>query len=434
MDALPAQGARARFFKIVRSHKTWLGGSLCILLMATLTLPWIYTTPHGTIVDYVVQFHDNTSQAGLDTPLFVGPVCGAPIPPSLWFRIPTGADFYCYTPFLLQNCNGKSHREYEAGLEEGIPRYAATHVQTWGRTGTYQGPISTAVRVVTCGARIRRHVAVGQEAVRGIAGAAAGRPTPQGTASGDHAGPWSLRQYPSGFQDGRNEVELVLQWCSTAILCVAVCGGLGTKEGGVRQTDWGDWGDWPPYVESGHHGERRQAVGAFKVKKEQQHGLPDCKAISRGNVRRYQGLLVPEWPWWWPGPYYARGHSPQGRMEDDQEAFIRRGGTLAWCRNVSGEEQYHRKPGVFSISDFRLIRLELGSSPRIPRTIMTIGLSHDIFLYFLYVQLSFPIEAVELTIFGLVDTGCTFIWNISCMCSAHMRPVSGFSSIGDDEI
>ena len=186
---------------------------------------------------------------------------------------------------------------------------------------------------------------------------------------------------------------------------------------------------------SSQDGERRQAVGAFKVKKEQQHGLPDCKAISWGNVRRYQGLLVPEWPWWWPGPYYARGHSPQGRMEDDQEAFIRRGGTLAWCRNVSGEEQYHRKPGGFSISDFRLIRLELGSSPRIPRTIMTIGLSHDIFLYFLYVQLSFPIEAVELTIFGgLVDTGCTFIWNISCMCSAHMRPVSGFSSIGDDEI
>ena len=160
-----------------------------------------------------------------------------------------------------------------------------------------------------------------------------------------------------------------------------------------------------------HHEERRQAVGAFKVKKEQQHGLPDCKAFSRGNVRRHQGLLVPEWPWWWPGPHYARGHSPQGRMEDDQEAFIRRGGTLAWCRNVSGEEQYHQKPGGFSISDFRLIRLELGSSPRIPQTIMTIGLSHDIFLYFFICTIKFS------------NWGCRIddFW-LSCRYRLHFYP------------
>ena len=74
MDTLPAQGARARLFKIVRSHKTWLGGSLCVLLPITLVVLWVYATPqYGDVLDYVVWGHDNTTCcAGSDTPPFVG--------------------------------------------------------------------------------------------------------------------------------------------------------------------------------------------------------------------------------------------------------------------------------------------------------------------------------------------------------------------------
>ena len=76
MDPLPAQGARARLLKIVRSHKTWLGGSLCVLVQLTLVVLWVYATPqYGDMLDYVVWGHDNTTLcASSDTPPFVGSV------------------------------------------------------------------------------------------------------------------------------------------------------------------------------------------------------------------------------------------------------------------------------------------------------------------------------------------------------------------------
>ena len=72
MDALPAQGASARLLKIVWSNKTWLGGSLCVLVPLTLVVLWVYATPqYSDVLDYVVWGHDNTTScAGPDTPLF----------------------------------------------------------------------------------------------------------------------------------------------------------------------------------------------------------------------------------------------------------------------------------------------------------------------------------------------------------------------------
>ena len=63
MEVLPVQGSRALLLKIFQSRKTWLGGSLCVLLSATLAFLWIYTTPQNDILDYVAWAPDNTSVA-----------------------------------------------------------------------------------------------------------------------------------------------------------------------------------------------------------------------------------------------------------------------------------------------------------------------------------------------------------------------------------
>ena len=82
MDVPAVQRVRARLLKIVRSHKTWLGGSLCLLVPLTLAVLWVYATPqYGDVLDYVVWGHDNTMRcAGSDTPPFVGSLCDTPEP------------------------------------------------------------------------------------------------------------------------------------------------------------------------------------------------------------------------------------------------------------------------------------------------------------------------------------------------------------------
>lgn len=69
MDALRMQRARAHLQQVVKTHKTWLGGSLVLVLTVATTLVLIYTTPPGDALDYVARIHDNATRACAGTPL-----------------------------------------------------------------------------------------------------------------------------------------------------------------------------------------------------------------------------------------------------------------------------------------------------------------------------------------------------------------------------